>query len=150
VGSRPFFATHYHELTDLALTKPRVKNYNVAVKEWNEEVIFLRKLVEGGTNRSYGIQVARLAGIPAQVLERAREILKNIESDELDCAGEPVLARSKRPLEKDASVQLSLFTTSDQIVINTLKKIDISNMTPLEALNELNALKERLVDSTTD
>ena len=141
-GIKALFATHYHELTDLALTKPRVKNYNVAVKEWNEEVIFLRKLVEGGTNRSYGIQVARLAGIPAQVLERAREILKNIESGELNGAGEPVLARSKRPVDKDASVQLSLFTTSDQIVINSLKKMDISNMTPLEALNQLNALKE--------
>jgi DNA mismatch repair protein MutS len=141
-GIKALFATHYHELTDLALTKPRVKNYNVAVKEWNDEVIFLRKLVEGGTNRSYGIQVARLAGIPAHVLERAREILKNIESGELNGAGEPVLARSKRPVEKDASVQLSLFTTSDQIAINTLKKLDISNMTPLEALNRLNALKD--------
>jgi DNA mismatch repair protein MutS len=141
-GIKALFATHYHELTDLALTKPRVKNYNVAVKEWNEEVIFLRKLVEGGTNRSYGIQVARLAGIPARVLERAREILKNIESGELNGAGEPVLARSKRPVDKDASVQLPLFTTSDQIVINTLKKMDISNMTPLEALNQLNELKD--------
>ena len=141
-GVKALFATHYHELTDLALTKPRVKNYNVAVKEWNEEVIFLRRLVEGGTNRSYGIQVARLAGIPAQVLDRAREILKNIESGELNGAGEPVLARSKKPVDKDASVQLSLFSTSDEIVINSLKKLDISNMTPLEALNRLNELKE--------
>ncbi len=146
LGIKALFATHYHELTDLALTKPRVKNYNVAVKEWNEEVIFLRKLVEGGTNRSYGIQVARLAGIPAQVLERAREILKNIESGELNGAGEPVLARSKRRVDKAASVQLPLFTTSDQIVINILKKMDISNMTPLEALNQLNALKELMDD----
>jgi DNA mismatch repair protein MutS len=149
-GTKALFATHYHELTDLALTKPRVKNYNVAVKEWNEEVIFLRKLVEGGTNRSYGIQVARLAGVPAQVLNRAREILKNIESGELDGLGEPVLARTKKPADKDASVQLSLFTTADEIVINTLKKLDISNMTPLEALNRLNALKERLVNPTSD
>ncbi len=141
-GIKTLFATHYHELTDLALTKPRVKNYNVAVKEWNEEVIFLRKLVEGGTNRSYGIQVARLAGVPARVLERAREILKNIERGELNCEGEPVLARSKRPLEKNASVQLPLFTTSGQIVLNALKKLDISNMTPLEALNRLSDLKE--------
>ena len=102
----------------------------------------MRRLVEGGTNRSYGIQVARLAGIPAQVLDRAREILKNIESGELNGAGEPVLARSKKPVDKDASVQLSLFSTSDEIVINSLKKLDISNMTPLEALNRLNELKE--------
>ncbi|HID31225.1 MAG TPA: DNA mismatch repair protein MutS, partial [Desulfobacterales bacterium] len=149
-GTKALFATHYHELTDLSLTKPRVKNYNVAVKEWNEEVIFLRKLVVGGTNRSYGIQVARLAGIPVQVLNRAREILKNIESGELDGAGKPVFARTKKPGDKDASVQLSLFTTADEIVINTLKKLDISNMTPLEALNQLNALRERLVNPTSD
>ena len=141
-GIKTLFATHYHELTDLALTKPRVKNFNVAVKEWNEEVIFLRKLVEGGTNRSYGIQVARLAGIPARVLERAREILKNIESGELNGEGEPMLAHSKRPIEKDASVQLPLFTSSGQVVINALKRLDISNMTPLEALNRLSDLKE--------
>jgi DNA mismatch repair protein MutS len=145
-GIKTLFATHYHELTDLALTKPRVKNYNVAVKEWNEEVIFLRKLVEGGTNRSYGIQVARLAGVPAQVLERAKEILKNIESGELNGAGEPVLARSKSPADKDASVQLALFKTSGEILINSLKKLDLSNMTPLEALNALNALKELIED----
>jgi DNA mismatch repair protein MutS len=141
-GIKALFATHYHELTDLALTKFRVKNYNIAVKEWNEEVIFLRKLVEGGTNRSYGIQVARLAGVPVQVLQRAKEILGNIESGELDSIGEPVLARSKEPLDRDTSVQYSLFKTSDEMVINALRKLDLSNMTPLEALNELNALKE--------
>jgi DNA mismatch repair protein MutS len=141
-GIKALFATHYHELTDLALTKSRVKNYNVAVKEWNEEVIFLRKLVEGGTNRSYGIQVARLAGVPVRVLQRAKEILGNIESGELDTIGKPVLARSKDPVDKEASVQYSLFKTPDEIVINALKKMDLSNMTPLEALNELNALKE--------
>jgi DNA mismatch repair protein MutS len=69
-GPRTLFATHYHELTELALTKPRVKNFHVAVKEWNDRVIFLRKLVEGGTSRSYGIQVARLAGLPRTVLRR--------------------------------------------------------------------------------
>jgi DNA mismatch repair protein MutS len=145
-GIKTLFATHYHELTDLALTKPRVRNYNVAVKEWNEEVIFLRKLVEGSTNRSYGIQVARLAGVPVQVLERAKEILKNIESGELNGAGEPVLARSKGSADKDASVQLGLFKTSGEILIHSLKKLDLSNMTPLEALNALNSLKELIED----
>jgi DNA mismatch repair protein MutS len=142
VGIKALFATHYHELTDLALTKSRVKNYNIAVKEWNEEVIFLRKLVEGGTNRSYGIQVARLAGVPAQVLERAKEILKNIESGELNGVGEPVLARTGEPVDKEASVQYSLFKTSQEVVISALKNLNLSNMTPLQALNELNALKE--------
>jgi DNA mismatch repair protein MutS len=141
-GIRTLFATHYHELTDLALTKPRVKNYNVAVKEWNDEVIFLRKLVRGGTNRSYGIQVARLAGISPKVLARAKEILKNIENGELDGTGEPVLARSKSPGRQDESVQLSLFKTQGETIVNALRKLDIASMTPLEALNELNALRE--------
>jgi DNA mismatch repair protein MutS len=145
-GIKTLFATHYHELTDLALTKPRVKNYNIAVKEWNEEIIFLRKLVEGSTNRSYGIQVARLAGVPTKVLKRAKEILKNIESGELDGAGEPVLAHSNSSADKDSNVQLSLFKSSGEILINSLKKLDLSSMTPLEALNELNALKELLED----
>ena len=145
-GIKVLFATHYHELTDLVLTKPRVKNYNVAVKEWNEEVIFLRKLVAGGTNRSYGIQVARLAGIPPEVLKRAKEILKNIESGELNGAGEPVLAHSNRPADKDVSAQLFLFKSLGEIVIDTLKKLDISNMTPVEALNRLNDLKDLIED----
>ncbi|UCD88070.1 MAG: DNA mismatch repair protein MutS [Desulfobacterales bacterium] len=145
-GIKTLFATHYHELTDLALTKHRVKNYNVAVKEWNEKVIFLRKLVEGGTNRSYGIQVARLAGVPPRVLVRAKEILKNIESGELNGTGEPVLARSERPADKDARVQLSLFKSPGEVLIDGLRKLDLSNMTPLEALNALNALKELLDD----
>ncbi|MBW2565962.1 MAG: DNA mismatch repair protein MutS, partial [Deltaproteobacteria bacterium] len=145
-GIKTLFATHYHELTDLALTKPRVKNYNIAVKEWNEEIIFLRKLVEGSTNRSYGIQVARLAGVPTEVLKRAKEILKNIESGELDNVGEPVLAHSNSSPDKDSNVQLSLFKSSGEILINSLKKLDLSSMTPLEALNELNALKELLED----
>jgi DNA mismatch repair protein MutS len=142
VGIKALFATHYHELTDLALTKSRVKNYNIAVKEWNDEVIFLRKLVEGGTNRSYGIQVARLAGVPLQVLERAKEILKNIESGELNGIGEPVLARTGKPVDKEARVQYSLFKTSPEVVVNALRNLDLSNMTPLQALNELNTLKE--------
>jgi DNA mismatch repair protein MutS len=142
VGVKTLFATHYHELTDLVLTKSRVKNYNVAVKEWNDEIIFLRKLIEGGTNRSYGIQVARLAGVPPDILARAKEILKNIESGELNGLGEPVLAHSIAPVEDDARAQLSLFKTPGEVITDALKKLDISNMTPLEALNELNALKD--------
>ncbi len=143
-GIKVIFATHYHELTDLALTKPRVKNYNVAVKEWNEEIIFLRKLVEGSTNRSYGIQVARLAGIPREVLKRAKEILKNIEAGEFDVAGVPQVGHSTKTPDKASSVQLSLFKTPDQTVIDTLKNLDVDTITPLEALNKLHALKELL------
>jgi len=143
-GIKAVFATHYHELTDLTLTKPRVKNCNVAVKEWNDEIIFLRKLVDGSTNRSYGIQVARLAGVPEDVVKRAREILKNIEAGEFDGVGIPQVGRSKKGADSISGVQLPLFNTTDQVVINTLKKMDIDTITPLEALNRLHALKELL------
>ena len=86
VGARTLFATHYHELTELALLLPRVVNCNVAVREWKDDVIFLRKIVEGATDKSYGIHVARLAGIPPEVVGRARVILANLEEEELDLA----------------------------------------------------------------
>jgi len=87
VGAKTLFATHYHELTELAGRLPRVKNFNVAVREWHDQVVFLRKIVEGGTDKSYGIQVARLAGVPKPVLERAKEILVNLEESELTPEG---------------------------------------------------------------
>ncbi len=87
VGAKTLFATHYHELTELAARLPRLKNFNVAVREWHDQVVFLRKIVEGGTDKSYGIQVARLAGIPKPVLERAKEILRNLEESELTPEG---------------------------------------------------------------
>jgi DNA mismatch repair protein MutS len=87
VGAKTLFATHYHELTELAARLPRIKNFNVAVREWNDQIVFLRKIVEGGTDKSYGIQVARLAGVPKPVLERAKEILVNLEESELTPEG---------------------------------------------------------------
>jgi DNA mismatch repair protein MutS len=141
-GVKTLFATHYHELTDLAETKPRVKNYNIAVKEWNDEIIFLRKLVEGGTNRSYGIQVARIAGIPVDVLKRAKKILHNIEKGEKGLDGMPIFAEGVRSDEK-RQVQLHLFHKPEQNIVETLKKADIYGMTPLEALNYLAELHEK-------
>ena len=95
-GVKTLFATHYHELTDLTQTKKKVRNVHVAVKEFNNQILFLRKLQEGGTSRSYGIQVARLAGLPEPVIERAREVLENLEKGELDLWGVPPLARSSQ------------------------------------------------------
>lgn len=142
--SKTLFATHYHELTELALTKERVKNYNVAVSEWNNEIIFLRKIVEGGTNRSYGIQVARLAGIPEKVIDRAKEILLTLEKGELDAMGMPKLARTKYAGDKPAlPAQLSLFAHSDPIR-SELKKMQIERLTPLEALRILDDLKKKI------
>ena len=83
------FATHYHELTDLALTKPGIANFHIAVREWNGKIIFLRKLMSGSTSHSYGIQVAALAGLPDGVISRAREVLANLEAGEFDEAGRP-------------------------------------------------------------
>jgi DNA mismatch repair protein MutS len=140
---RTLFATHYHELTELALTKERVRNFNVAVKEWGGEIIFLRKVVEGGANRSYGIQVARLAGLPANVIDRAKEILSNLERGEFDSTGMPKIAKSKTAASKPRMpIQPSLFSASDPLR-SELKKIDPDQMTPLEALNILSELKKK-------
>ena len=100
VGARTLFATHYHELTDLAMTRSGVKNYNVAVREWNDQIIFLRKIVPGGADKSYGIQVARLAGLPGAVLERAKEILNNLEQAELNADGKPKIAETPSQLPR--------------------------------------------------
>ncbi len=142
-GVKTLFATHYHELTDLAQTKPRVKNYNIVVKEWNDEIIFLRKLVEGGTNRSYGIQVARLAGIPPAVIGRAKKILYNIEQGEYDSLGTPCLVREKKDIAR-GPVQLDLFRKPENPILDKLRKVDLSRMTPIEALNFLNEVQEKL------
>jgi DNA mismatch repair protein MutS len=140
---KTLFATHYHELTELALTKERVKNYNVVVKEWGGEIIFLRKIVEGGTNRSYGIQVGRLAGLPQKVIDRAKEILSNLERGELDGMGMPKIATTKTPSSKpNPPLQPSLFDQPDPIR-SELKKIKTDQLTPLEALNILDELKKK-------
>lgn len=114
-GCRTLFATHYHELTDLARTRPGVTNCNVAVREWNDDIIFLRKIIPGPADQSYGIQVARLAGLPAPILKRAREILTNLEQSELNAEGKPAFAeRRRRPHKLRAfASQLDLFEDSE-------------------------------------
>jgi len=141
-GVKTLFATHYHELTQLAQNKTRVKNLNIAVKEWNDEIIFLRKLVQGGTNRSYGIQVARLAGIPNAVIDRAKRILYKIEQGDYNPGGSSGFINGDRPTAK-GPVQLDLFGKTENKLIAELTKADISRMTPLEALNFLNELQEK-------
>jgi DNA mismatch repair protein MutS len=140
-GIKTLFATHYHELTELAATGPRVKNMNVAVKEWGEKIIFLRKLVAGGTNRSYGIQVARLAGLPAEVVERARQVLQHLEQETTDVEGLPRLARSTAG-RVDEPLQLYLFQQSDRKLLRHLRSLEPDRLTPIEALNELARLRE--------
>ncbi len=138
--SRTLFATHYHELTELAATRERIKNFTVAVREWNDQIIFLRTIIPGGASHSYGIQVARLAGMPADVIERAKEILHNLESGEFE-EGAPRLAKSSKKPPREPSPQFSLFETSEDQLRQRLKKLNIATLTPLEALNLLDELK---------
>lgn len=143
LGGRTLFATHYHQLTDLVTTKEGVKNYNIAVKEWGDRIIFLRKIVEGGTNRSYGIQVAKIAGVPEEVIVRAKEILANLEKEELDEIGVPRIAYSKKKAER-SKAQLSLFVDDEDLVVHELKNLDITKMTPLDAINRISEWKSKL------
>ncbi len=151
-GVKTLFATHYHELTELASTKKRVKNFNIAVKEWNDNIIFLRKLIEGGTNRSYGIQVARLAGVPRSIIDRAKKVLMSIENDANGQSRNlgSKLDKKKKNTKKKALVQLSLFKEPGNPVIETLQSIEISSMTPLEAMNLLHELKMQAKDIEDD
>jgi DNA mismatch repair protein MutS len=139
--AKTLFATHYHELTELSVTRDGVKNFNIAVREWNEQIIFLRKIVPGGASHSYGIQVARLAGLPREAIERAREILLNLEKGEYAEEGVPRIARGKRGTAAKPSPQLSLFADQSDTLRQRLAEIDITAITPLEALNLLNDLK---------
>lgn len=143
ISAKTLFATHYHELTELALVLPRVKNYNVAVREWQDHIVFLRKIVEGGCDHSYGIQVARLAGLPKEVIERAKEVLANLENEELTPSKIPKLAIGPHAPPMASSPQISLFAPQEHPVVEMLKKLEIDQLTPLEALNILHQLMEK-------
>ncbi|HDO30981.1 MAG TPA: DNA mismatch repair protein MutS, partial [Desulfobacteraceae bacterium] len=146
-GVKTLFATHYHELTDLAATRERIQNFSIAVREWNDSIIFLHKLVKGATNRSYGIQVAGLAGVPDHVVERAHEILKNIEQGEFNQRGEPTIASSRRQRQGERLPrQLSLFRPQDDPLRSLLKDINPDSLTPMEALQLLYQAKTILTD----
>jgi DNA mismatch repair protein MutS len=136
------FATHYHELTEIALVKPAVVNTTMAVREVGGRVVFLRKVVPGAADRSYGIHVAELAGLPAAVTARAREVLANLEKQELDVQGAPVLARKQG--ESAGSGQFLLFSSEEELALEKLRALDINQMTPVAALSMLAALQERL------
>ncbi len=146
VGVKTLFATHYHELTDLARTRPRVKNFNVAIKEWQNDILFFHKLIPGGTNRSYGIQVAKLAGLPEEVIERAREILVQLEKGETTFLAQSAVAkkRVRSGRDKEPGVQLSLFKPSSEWLQDRILELDIDHLTPLAALQMLHALKEQI------
>jgi DNA mismatch repair protein MutS len=141
IAARPrtLFATHYHELTELSETKERIKNYNFAVKEWRGEIIFLRNLVEGATSHSYGIHVARLAGLPPPVIARAKEILARLEGNPSG-AGESLKPRGRASPEPP--MQMGLFGAPQDRLREEMNKLDVTQMTPVEALNVLHRLVE--------
>ncbi|TNF23694.1 MAG: DNA mismatch repair protein MutS [Deltaproteobacteria bacterium] len=145
IGARTLFATHYHELTELALTREGVANMSIAVKEWKEEIVFLRRLVPGGTNRSYGIQVARLAGLPRPVIQRAREILSNLEANALDPDSRPKLARGQGGpgAKRGDHWQLDLFAppAAPSALLEALAAVDPEELSPRAALDLVYALK---------
>jgi DNA mismatch repair protein MutS len=128
-GAKVLFATHYHELTALADRLPRVRNFHVAVREWNDEIVFLHKVRPGGTDRSYGIQVARLAGLPSAVIARARTLLAALTSERP--APDPAGRRDQD------QVQLGLFAAAPDAVLRELRELDVAALTPLGALNLL-------------
>ena len=150
IGAKTLFATHYHELTELEGKIPGVSNYCIAVKEKGDSIIFLRKIVRGGADRSYGIQVARLAGVPEAVLARANELVMELSQADITAAVSSLFDSGKKKAKPahydDVDLeQISFFdAVSDDDVLKELKELDVQNMTPLDALNELYRLQNRL------
>jgi DNA mismatch repair protein MutS len=148
-GCRTLFATHFHELTELALTNEGVRNFNVAIREWGEKLVFLHQVQEGPADKSYGIAVGRLAGLPAVVVDRARDILANLESHALDNEGVPVLvAPEVVPEDAHNTAQLGLFKGSTRDVLEMVQNADLDNLSPIEALNLLARMKKYKIHST--
>ncbi len=148
ISAKTLFATHYHELTELENILPRVKNFNIVVKEWNDKIIFLRKIERGSADQSYGIQVARLAGVPEKVIKRAKQILHNLEEHEISPQG--LSSTAKKQLSNYHTNQLDIFdaiiekSEEKNEILETIKKLDVNKLTPIEAINKLSELKNKL------
>jgi DNA mismatch repair protein MutS len=128
----------------MALTRDGVKNYYVAVKEWGDKIIFLRRIMKGSTNRSYGIAVARLAGVPDDVILRAKEVLENLEKGEFDEIGMPTIARRRKEKGGRKPGQLNLFADEESVVLGEIASTDVDTLTPIESMNLIAQWKERL------
>ncbi|MFQ9934184.1 MAG: DNA mismatch repair protein MutS, partial [Lachnospiraceae bacterium] len=152
LGAKTLFATHYHELTELEGMLQGVNNYCIAVKEQGDDIVFLRKIVKGGADKSYGIQVAKLAGVPDNVIARAKEIVSELidadiskKAKEIAAAGQHSTKKKKQKLDEVDLTQMSLFdTVKDEDIINELKELDLANLTPIDALNTLYKLQNKL------
>ena len=148
ISAKTLFATHYHELTELENILPRVKNFNIVVKEWNDKIIFLRKIERGSADQSYGIQVARLAGVPDKVIKRAKQILHNLEEHEISPQG--LSSTAKKQLSNYHTNQLDIFdaiiekSEEKNEILETIRNLDVNKLTPIEAINKLSELKDKL------
>ena len=151
-GAKTLFATHYHELTELEGKLTGVNNYCIAVKEKGDDIVFLRKIIKGGADKSYGIQVAKLAGVPDTVIERAKELAEELTNADItvrvqELSNDPKRAKKPKnrkydPVDLD---QMSLFdTVSDSDVLKELEEIDVTNLTPIDALNTIYRLQNKL------
>ena len=154
LGAKTLFATHYHELTELEGTIDSVNNYCIAVKEQGDDIVFLRKIVAGGADKSYGIQVAKLAGVPDSVINRAKEILADLVDADISAKAKEIArlgtsnTKSKKKMQKPDDVDLEQMTLFDAVkdddIIEELKNIDLGNLTPIEALNTLYKLQNKV------
>ena len=150
LGAKTLFATHYHELTELEGKLHNVNNYCIAVKEKGDDIVFLRKIVRGGADKSYGIQVAKLAGVPDSVIERAKQIVEELSANDItavtkNLAVETGTKKKKEKLDEVDLAQMSLFdTVKDNDILEELKNVDLSNMTPIDALNKLYELQNKI------
>ena len=156
LGAKTLFATHYHELTELEGKLPSVNNYCIAVKEQGDDVVFLRKIVKGGADKSYGIAVAKLAGVPDIVIKRAKELVDELLENDISARIKSIASESSisnhtskkkraRLLDEVDLNQMSLFDTdTDEDILNELKTLDINSLTPIDAINTLSSLQSRL------
>lgn len=143
IGCRTLFATHYHELTDLTSSLGGVRNLNVSVKEWQDHVVFLHKIVDGAADKSYGIHVARLAGVPREVNERAKQVLAQLESEHLDNDGRPRIANSSKRRRR-GDIQLTLFAPMDHPLLDEIRDTNLETLTPMDALQRLHVWQKQL------
>ena len=149
LGAKTLFATHYHELTELEGKIAGVNNYCIAVKERGDDIVFLRKIVQGGADKSYGIQVAKLAGVPDSVINRAKELVEELSDADITAAVQDLTAKKvkKKKIHYDQVdlTQMSLFdTTQDDDIIQEISDLDISNLTPMEALNTIYRIQNKI------
>ena len=154
LGAKTLFATHYHELTELEGTMEGVNNYCIAVKEKGDDIVFLRKIVKGGADKSYGIQVAKLAGVPDSVIARAKELVEELSQADISVKAKSIAEESQAKAKQKAKPkkydevdleQISLFdAVKDDDVVKELQELDISNMTPMDAMNTLYRLQNKL------